>query len=368
MKKQIIFLVLCFELLFTMSAISQPVYNNAYSEIFFGRQPSARAEALGRSYVAMHGDIMTTFYNPAGLTSLQGVSASASYASPYYTPGTSYNYLGASYSVADLGVIAFSRYQFQQGETEIISGNATVIGTVDPTTSVYTVSLASKILTNFSAGINFNLLRYANNVSGIVNHLVPESESFYVDLGFQHRLPHSVTEKLHGELTMGASLLNANTATTGRETNSAMPKGRLPVQLHLGAAYNVSFHGTPDISDLTTIQLRAQIAYQDVLNSKFFNGTHFGLEFGFLEIAFLRFGYYHQYITDDTRYVYSDSFDELTYGFGIRIPVEKITKGSIPMQFRFDITSLPQPTIWDFVYTYNIGNFTIYALQCDLRL
>jgi outer membrane receptor protein involved in Fe transport len=55
-------------------------------EIFFGRQPSARAEALGRSYAAVDGDLTTIFFNPAGTATLKGLEIDGSYAAPYFYP------------------------------------------------------------------------------------------------------------------------------------------------------------------------------------------------------------------------------------------------------------------------------------------
>jgi len=79
MKKSIIFLVLVIPVL----SFGQYDYE-FWNESFLGRQPSARAEALGKGYCSIDGDLATIFYNPAGTATLQGAVINTSFASPYY--------------------------------------------------------------------------------------------------------------------------------------------------------------------------------------------------------------------------------------------------------------------------------------------
>jgi hypothetical protein len=60
-------------------AEAQSKYGGAFEKRFFGRQPDARGEALGRGGVALSGDILNTFYNPAGLGDAIGLNFCTSF-------------------------------------------------------------------------------------------------------------------------------------------------------------------------------------------------------------------------------------------------------------------------------------------------
>jgi hypothetical protein len=58
-------------------------------EFFFGRQPNARAEAMGKGYVSIDGGIGSIFFNPAGVTKIQNLEINTCYTPPnfYLTKG-----------------------------------------------------------------------------------------------------------------------------------------------------------------------------------------------------------------------------------------------------------------------------------------
>ncbi len=71
-------------LLFLLTASAVAQYDGSYSEVFFGRQPSARVEAMGRGSVALFADGFSSFYNPALLSEVGKATVSLSDARPYY--------------------------------------------------------------------------------------------------------------------------------------------------------------------------------------------------------------------------------------------------------------------------------------------
>ena len=52
-------------------AISFGQYDNSsFQDMFFGRLPNARAEAMGKAYASIDGDISSVFFNPAGTATI----------------------------------------------------------------------------------------------------------------------------------------------------------------------------------------------------------------------------------------------------------------------------------------------------------
>ena len=118
-------------------------YNGAFYEMFFGSEPSARAEGMGRHLSAITGDPLSYYYNPAGMASVQGLSLNAGFAGPYYTKfdykldDSRYNYFGAFYNVKKYGTAGLSMDYFTFGYDEEIVitdefGNVTGTEKYDP--------------------------------------------------------------------------------------------------------------------------------------------------------------------------------------------------------------------------------------------
>ena len=92
-------------------------YQNYNYAFFYGRQPSAKAEALGRTLVASEDNAFTVFYNPAGLTLIKCLHVGFSYASPFYLADkANYNFLGVAYNTGRYGTISFNRFHYSLHE------------------------------------------------------------------------------------------------------------------------------------------------------------------------------------------------------------------------------------------------------------
>ena len=79
--------------------------------------PSARAEALGKAYTAVDGDLTTMAYNPAGTATLEGAELNASFASPYYAlTEARYTFLSAGYTISPYLTVGISRNHFDMGQ------------------------------------------------------------------------------------------------------------------------------------------------------------------------------------------------------------------------------------------------------------
>jgi len=341
MKKTItIFSVLLFTGIFCNS-FSQ-TYNGSFEELFFGKQPSARAEAMGRSFASVPGDALSYYYNPAGMASLEGLNLSGSFAGPYYLLDTAkYNYFSASYKIKKYGTVGFSRDYFTYGYDVIVTdefGNIT--GKYEPHVTNYRLTLSSEVIKDLLVGINLNLLqgRYGSDVS-VGNERGNNSDVFYADLGVL-KLINIQSGKLNHKFNIGTSLMNLNSAEYGPDASQG---DKLPVIFRLGASYDLSVNDKSIIKKLNSYNVLVNAEYEDLLNSKYYGGFHSGLEFTFLEMLSLRGGYYTREITDNCSNC-KDKLSEFTYGFGVNVPVRQLSDSQVPLEVKFDYINLKQPS------------------------
>ena len=87
-----------------------------------------------------------------------------------------------------------------------------------------------------------------------------------------------------------------------------------------------------------------------------------GGELRLLEMLALRLGYYRESRNDyDDPENYKDAVTEMTYGFGIELPLEKIAAARIPLRVKFDMTRLQQPSPYKGPNPW--GDFSVYSLS-----
>ena len=361
------FIFICLSLLTFMSGIAVGQdYNGALELIFFGRQPSARAEAMGQSMITGEGDAFGAFYNPASIGQNKGLVLSTSYASPYYlATEANFKFLGATYELGKYGVLGLSLYRFSLGESLLITTETNPDGTNETftlTTSMYSLTFSTEILKDLHAGLNFNFVRDKLGITG---------KAYPIDLGLL-RVFYFRGRNVQ-RVTVGASLYNLINSNieydgVGDIFSNVITKQALPRTLHIGASYHSSF-GKSQLNsiDLNTFGILLQVEYQDVLNSKFYNGFKAGAELSFIDMLYLRFGYYNIDRNDfGLPASNKDKITDFTYGFGVEIPVSNFTKMKIPLDVKLDMTSLKQPSgIKGFD---NFENFSVYNLSVNWQL
>lgn len=359
MKKTFTILAVILYFITTNYSFAQ-TYNGAFYEMFFGRQPSAKAEAMGRSIASIPGDAISYYYNPAGMASLKGLNLNGSFASPYYSLDTArYNFFGASYNIKKYGTVGLSRDYFNYGyEDEIIVtdeiGNVTGTYTYDPDITNYRMTLSSEVIKDLFVGVNLNFLHpdlipdeYNLTVG---NEKFQDENVFYFDLGVIKAF-NIKSNKLNHNINLGTSLINVNSADYSPIDEDQGDK--LPVIFRLGASYDLSLDDRSISSKLKSYNFLVNAEYEDLFNSKYYGGFHSGFEFTFLEILSLRAGFYTQdNMNNDASFDDSgnvtinkieNTLNEFTYGFGVNIPIRQLTNGKTPIELKFDYANLKQP-------------------------
>ncbi len=334
-------------------AIAYSQYNYGFLQTaFFGRQPSARAEAMGRAYSSIDGDLTSIFYNPAGIASIIGLEFDASFSSPYYLlDEAKYNFLSAGYKFNEYLIIGLSRNRFAFGEITIVDEIGNSFGTYKPKNTAYTFTLASQPIKNLYIGLNTNYFTM---------QVTDEATSvFWFDFGIIKKFELLQNDDLGHSLNIGASISNFNNTKAAIQYTGKTFKEELPVITRYGANYQFTFYKNRLIERLNPFGLLLQGEYIMLLNSEYHTGIQLGAEISILEIASIRVGYYKEKIDDFGNPHNLNEITSFTYGFGLNLPIEKLTR--IPLHFCFDYTSLPQVA-----YTLNINNldnFKAYNLR-----
>jgi len=347
MKKLIVILVL------TIPLISFGQYRYGFlQESFFERQPSARAESLGKGYCSIDGDLATIFYNPSGTATLKGLEINSSFSSPcYLLDKAKYNFMSIGYNVSKYLTIGLSRNHFTAGEETNIT-NATgdiILAVYTPKNSLYSLNISSQPIKNLFIGVNTNCLIY--------KPVTESATALYFDFGIIKKIQFDKKEATNHTINIGSSLSNLNFAKIKLNYYGNMIEEDLPVVTRYGVNYQFYLNKKWISDTLNTFRFLLQGDYQLLLNSDYHNGIHTGTELMFLEILSLRIGYYKENQYD---YEYpsanKDVISDVTYGIGLQIPLNKITK--IPLNINFDYASMPQPsyskihTDWDKFSTY----------------
>ena len=163
-------------------------------------------------------------------------------------------------------------------------------------------------------------------------------------------------------VNLGASIINLNFAQVTVSVNGMESTSDLPVITRYGANYQFTLKKQFLFDSLDFLKIFTQGEYKMLLNSDFYSGYHFGGEITLFELLALRLGYYYEKVDDHGNPTYNNNnIHSLTYGIGLQIPLNKLTK--LPLNINFDYTSLPQPS-----YTKSetdLANFTSYNLRLN---
>ena len=352
MKKIIVFALL------TLPSFLFGQYQNGFlKETFFARQPGARAESLGKAYCSVDGDLATIFYNPAGTATLQGLSLYSSLSTPYYmVENSKLLFVSAGYNINKYLTVGISWNYFFFGEEFNFYdsvGNPIATGVI-PTNSVYTLNLSSQPVKNLFIGLNTSYL--------IWNPTEKSAHSLFFDLGIIKKFEFGKTPVASHSINVGTSIKNLNFSTVKPHLGDSLFTGDLPVITRVGMNYQFTLNKHWISKNLNSFRLFIQTDYQFLLNSNYEKGFYNGLELTFIDILSLRTGlytesHYDEDVSSDKEYLTG----ALTYGLGLQIPLDKLTK--IPLRINFDYTHLPEPP-----YSQSLpygGIFSTYTLKIN---
>jgi hypothetical protein len=312
-----------------------------------GRQTGARGEALGGGGVALTGDILSSFYNPAGIYGGTGVSVATSFGDAGDLPGYgNYRLLGAGLPVEDWGAVGFTWYGFdyeyaldQPGpEDQVYSGNA----------SVYTLTFAGEPKGDLYVGANLNMLR--ESISG------QAETAFWPDIGLikLFRLPGKAP--VRQRIILGSSLANL----TRSSIDSPGGSQELPSTFRIGASYSISYSYRSWMNMARLFNLLVHAEYRDLLNLSYGDGPRLGAELTLLEMLSARVGYYYEDTGDYEDVTGQAQIERSTFGLGLALPVYRFTGGSVPLRATLDWANVEvQPYLTESGDTETYSSWTV---------
>lgn len=317
-------------------------------EFFFGRQPNAHAEAMGRSYTSFEGGLGSIYFNPAGIANIKQIEINTSITPPeYYSTKGYYTFYGIGFKMNKYLEIAFSQFQFNFGKTQVVNANTV------PYTKNNTLTVSSEPIKDLLIGLNTNYFVWQPGIDKISNTL-----SF--DLGVIKKF--SISSKYPNQkiFSIGASITNANYSTTSATFNNINEKYFLPVITKYNVSYASSFSKTFLFDSVSLVKMIVQSEYQALLNSPYRSAIRFGGEVIFLNLVSTRFGWYKEKVYDfGFPNENKDYIAAFTYGVGVHIPVYSLLK--LPIDIQFDFTSLPQVSYSKINNNWN--SFTTFTLN-----
>lgn len=340
--------------------LSAGQYNDGlFQSFYFGRVPNARAEAMGKAFVSIDGDLNATFYNPAGLSNISGLEVTGGYASPYGSSDDSYYFqAGAGYRINQYLQFAVSSVQYRIDNVIFTDIEGNFLYEKNMSIKNYTLTLASEPLERLYVGLNMNYFLCDLAFDDPL-------KTMYFDMGLIRKFILSENKASKHSASLAVSVSNLNSAkASGQIFDDIDLDEPLPIIARYGANYQFSLDKNMLLPNLTTLEFIAQAEYQDLWNSGYHSSMRYGGEIRLLEILALRAGYYTEHI-DDYGYpeVNKNKIEDFTYGFGVQVPLDKLT--NIPLRVNFDFASFPQTT-----YSHNISdsewdNFTAYNLKVN---
>jgi len=328
-------------------------YKDFAREIFFGRLPSAKTEAMGRILTLNFNPYFVSQSNPANLVSTKGVAVFYSNSSPFYGYNdATYNYAGISYNNTKYGAIAFNFLLFNSGPTVFIPAwGVPFTNTFKEKRYLYTLTYSYEIKDWFSFGINANLFVADFGTDQTY------SDTFF-ELGFSRDFRLIQDSQIIDDLTIGTQLKNIF-----NQSFSAIDQAQgdaFPQIFRIGVSNIFEYSDTDVFEKAYLFGFTIGFEYQDLLNSDKRTAYKAGGEFSFIDIIFLRGGYY-----NETTFSSEEELNEFTYGFGLKLDFDKYITNNFPLILLFDFVSLEQPT---YTTDYdNWDNFTTFTLIANYR-
>ena len=225
MKRNFIFTFVFFSAFNFLFSEGNPTY------LFLRSDISARATAMGGSFVSMKGDPNGMFYNPAALSTIANRTVSVGLGNAFLD--ATYGHISANYLVENIGNIGFGLQYQSYGDFEEIDANENILGNFSVSDLALSIGVAKYFTENISLGITSKFI-----TSNIAQY---QSNAIAFDGGVLYYIPGP------NQLTFGLSFLHFGTQLK----NYSNTKEPLPFDLkagmtikpeHLPLELNINFH------------------------------------------------------------------------------------------------------------------------------
>ncbi len=348
MRKRLHILLLPALLLYAALCIAQ---NKEFylRDFHFGRLPSARAEALGKAYAAIDGDLSCVQFNPAGIARIQRLEFNTAQAPPGYYALTKayYSFYAGGWRISRYLQVGLSQFMYN-------SGNEQVLGQVTtPYQQRNTLTISSEPLRNLLVGVNVNYLVFQPGNGDKVSRPV------YIDAGLIKKIP---LPAIRSSISIGSSITNISKGSLTTTSAIASIKRDIPVIWRSGISYQWQYGRAFLLDTVPIVKLLGQVEWQKLLNSAYRRAIRWGAEAQLYNLLALRCGYYHETIYN---FGFPDANNNklvsFTYGLGLQLPLHLLT--GLPVNINIDYARLPQIS-YSRVFT-DWPKFTSYSVRLN---
>ncbi len=293
MKKKLFIVAI----LLSITVTSQTV--RKYSNEFMNIGVDAAAFGMANAVVASSGDVNSGYWNPAGLVALEDNQLSIMHSS-YFANIASYDYAGFAMPLDDRSAVALSIIRFGVDDilntTQLIDDQGNIdynrISLFSTADYGFTFSYARKLpLEGLNFGVNAKVIRR------IIGDFA-SSWGFGLDAGIQFErndwkfglMVRDITTTFNAWSIDEDKFADIQGAVAGQ--NQELPESTeitIP-KLHIGISRKFIFHF--DFSLLTEVDLNFRFAEtNDIISSSFTSiDPALGLEFGYVDLVFIRAG------------------------------------------------------------------------------
>lgn len=329
------------------------VYKGSFQEIYFYREPSAAAEATGKTFLFINNDAFASIYNPSlsSLTNDINLSYTNSKKLDFFN-NAYYQSAALDFPIKCIGVLSASLRLYNMGEeievttVEQPDGMGRFARFIE---SIYNINIAKEIIPGFHLGIGINYLNY---------EFFSDKHDFYsANIGLSFLQNFNCSEVLKHKLFAGAAVNNFVTYSSNNTWYSLTLPGNitgptykiyLPQISIFTLGYSIDYTGIELIKNMNDITASVQVEHFRVLNSNKYRRNSIGTELQLLEILIARFGYY-------TIEYPSYKMEDFTYGLGLNIPLHSFS--NLPLSIGIDYTNLGQDS--QYFHFQNFNSFTI---------
>lgn len=261
---------------------------------FLSIAQGARATAMGSAFVGISDDQSAMYWNPAGLAKTSGVGVMFDHTA--WLADVSYNFLAASYSLGDLGVIGLSFTTSDYGDMKVTTIDEPQ-GTGESFTArdvSFSVAYALSLTDNFCIGFNPKVVYQSL--------WKMSATAFAMDIGVQYRTPFegiilAASISNFGtkmQLSGNSNLILVDLDLQNGGNNDKIPANleteawALPLNFRVGLGYTAEFNE----------QNKLTLALDALHPSDNYECINAGLEYWFMDLIAVRGGYNSLFLKD----------------------------------------------------------------------
>jgi hypothetical protein len=285
--------------------------------------PGARADGMGRAFVAVANDANAIWWNVAGLAFVRGHDVALTYTKlvPDLADDVNFSYIGYTQRVEGLGGIGASFGYLSYGKSEATDIDGNPIREFTSNEMAPAIAYGTDLVPNMGFGVALKLVRVDLAPGDVTLDGRPgRGTTFAADFGWLYKIPK-------WKASFGTTLSNVGPDIAYIDEDQSDPLGR---NVKIGAAYSpieTNVHRVLIAADATRYLLPGRTLAVDQWDA--------GLEYEFNRLLALRVGY----ISDPIGTV-----TDFTYGFGIGY------RG-----LHFDFANIPQSEFLNRVSRFSLG-------------